>query len=136
MEISGGIDICQMSLPTGATAILLFVCILSLLSTNCPGQKNCVVQRDIKSKQYSFICVLRAYRLPGPDSPMQSPRCHARFPVASTPATDSYYFRCENLTFPMNPYGSQAKGMSSKHPIFKDATSVLNISACGPVYQN
>ena len=40
MEISGGIDICQMSLPTGATAILLLVCILSLLSTNCPVQKN------------------------------------------------------------------------------------------------
>ena len=37
MEISGGIDICQMSFPTGATAILLFVCILSLLSTKCPA---------------------------------------------------------------------------------------------------
>ena len=30
-----GIDICQMSFPTGATAILLFICILSFLSTNC-----------------------------------------------------------------------------------------------------
>ena len=39
MEISGGIDICQMSFPTGATAILLLVCILSLFSTNCPAQK-------------------------------------------------------------------------------------------------
>ena len=39
MEISGGIDICQMSFPTGATAILLLVCILSLLSTKCPAQK-------------------------------------------------------------------------------------------------
>ena len=37
MEISGGIDICQMSFPTGATAILLLVCILSLLSTKCPA---------------------------------------------------------------------------------------------------
>ena len=37
MEISGGIDICQMSFPTGATAILLLVCILSLFSTNCPN---------------------------------------------------------------------------------------------------
>ena len=35
MEISGGIDICQISFPTGATAILLLVCILSLFSTNC-----------------------------------------------------------------------------------------------------
>ena len=40
MEISGGIDICQMSFPTGATAILLLVCMLSLFSTNCPVQKN------------------------------------------------------------------------------------------------
>ena len=32
-----GIDICQMSFPTGATAILLFICILSLFSTNCPN---------------------------------------------------------------------------------------------------
>ena len=39
MEISGGIDICQMSFPMGATAILLLVCILSLFSTNCPVQK-------------------------------------------------------------------------------------------------
>ena len=37
MEISGGIDICQMSFPTGATAILLLVCMLSLFSTNCPN---------------------------------------------------------------------------------------------------
>mgnify|MGYP006951840267 FL=1 len=37
MEISGGIDICQISFPTGATAILLLVCILSLFSTNCPN---------------------------------------------------------------------------------------------------
>ena len=37
MEISGGIDICQMSFPTGATAILLFVCMLSFFSTNCPN---------------------------------------------------------------------------------------------------
>ena len=37
MEISGGIDICQMSFPTGATAILLLVCILPLLSTKCPA---------------------------------------------------------------------------------------------------
>ena len=56
MEISGGIDICQMSLPTGATAILLLVCILSP-----PLHKL--------SEQYSFVCVLWADRLPGPDSP-------------------------------------------------------------------
>ena len=37
MEISGGIDICQMSFPTGVTAILLLVCMLSLFSTNCPN---------------------------------------------------------------------------------------------------
>ena len=37
MEISGGIDICQMSFPTGATAILLLVCMLSLFSTNYPN---------------------------------------------------------------------------------------------------
>ena len=37
MEISGGIDICQMSFQTGATAILLLVCMLSLFSTNCPN---------------------------------------------------------------------------------------------------
>ena len=64
MEISGGIDICQMSFPTGATAILLLVCILSLLSTKCPAQKNCAGQQVIKSEQYSFVCVLRADRLP------------------------------------------------------------------------
>ena len=37
MEISGGIDICQMSFPTGATAILLLVCMLSTFSANCPN---------------------------------------------------------------------------------------------------
>ena len=37
MEISGGIDICQISFPTGTTAILLLVCILFLLSTKCPA---------------------------------------------------------------------------------------------------
>ena len=47
------------------------------------------------SEQYSFVCVLWADRLPGPDSPMQSLRHHARFPLASTPAGDSCRFRCQ-----------------------------------------
>ena len=37
---------------------------LSLLSTKCPAQKNCAGQQVIKSEQYSFVCVLRADRLP------------------------------------------------------------------------
>lgn len=83
MEISGGIDICQMSFPTGATAILLLVCILSLLSTKCPAQKIAPDSRIIKSERYSFVCVLRVDWLPGPDTPMQPPRHRARFPAAS-----------------------------------------------------
>ena len=47
------------------------------------GAKNCAGQRDIKSEQYSFVCVLRVDRLPGLDNPMQSPRRRARFPAAS-----------------------------------------------------
>ena len=83
MEISGGIDICQMSFPTGATAILLFVCILSLLSTKCPAQKIAPDSRIIKSERYSFVCVLRVECLPGLDTPMQPPRHRVRFPAAS-----------------------------------------------------
>ena len=48
--------------------------------TKYPAQKNCAGQQDIKSEQYSFVCVLRADRLPGPDNPMQSLRRRARFP--------------------------------------------------------
>ena len=118
MEISGGIDICQMSLPTGATAILLLVCILSLLSTNCPAQKNCAGQRDIKSEQYSFVCVLRADRLPGPDNPMQSPRRHARFPVASTPAGEPCRFHCQKSHVPDVPIRFLGQGHGAASIIF------------------
>ena len=72
-----------MSFPTGATAILLFVCILSLLSTKCPAQKIAPDSRIIKSERYSFVCVLRVEWLPGLDTPMQPPRHRVRFPAAS-----------------------------------------------------
>src|SRR5699024_5533558 len=100
MEISGGIDICQMSFPTGATAILLLVCILSLLSTKCPAQKHCAGQQDIKSERYSFVCVLRVDRLPGLDNPMQSLRRRARFPATSTPAGGLCPFRSQRFPRP------------------------------------
>ena len=118
MEISGGIDICQMSLPTGATAILLLVCILSLLSTNWQAQKNCAGQRDIKSEQYSFVCVLRADRLPGTDNPMQSPRRYARFPVASTPAGEPCRFHCQKSHVPDVPIRFLGQGHGAASIIF------------------
>ena len=126
MEISGGIDICQMSFPIGATAILLLVCILSLLSTKYPAQKNYAGQQDIKSEQYSFVCVLRVDRLPGLDNPMQSPRRRARFPAASTPAGEPCHFHCQKshvldvpIQFPAQGHGRRAscfRGRSLRPP--------------------
>ena len=126
-----------MSFPTGATAILLLVCILSLLSTKCPAQKHCAGQQDIKSERYSFVCVLRVDRLPGLDNPMQSLRRRARFPAASTPAGGPCRFSLsKDLPLPVYPYGSQPKGMGGEHHIFKDAASVLHKGACGAICQN
>ena len=107
MEISGGIDICQMSFPIGATAILLLVCI------NCPAQENCAGQQDIKSEQYSFVCVLRVDRLPGLDNPMQSPRRRARFPAASTPAGEPCHFHCQKSHVLDVPIQFPAQGHAS-----------------------
>ena len=120
MEISGGIDICQMSFPTGATAILLLVCILSLLSTKCPAQKHCAGQQDIKSERYSFVCVLRVDRLPGLDNPMQSPRHRARFPATSTPAGGLCPFRSQRFPAPGVPIRFPAQGHGQRASYFQE----------------
>ena len=54
----------RISMFVGIATVAVLVCILSLLSTKCPAQKNCAGQQVIKSEQYSFVCVLRADRLP------------------------------------------------------------------------
>ena len=119
MEISGGIDICQMSFPTGATAILLLVCILSLLSTKCPAQKIAPDSRIIKSERYSFVCVLRVDWLPGLDTPMQPPRHRARFPAASTPAGEPCHFHCQKSHVPDVPIQFPAQGHGRRASCFR-----------------
>ena len=83
------------------------------------GAKNCAGQRDIKSERYSFVCVLRVDRLPWPDSPMQSPRRHARFPVASTPAGEPCHFHCQKSHVPDVPIQFPAQGHGRRASCFR-----------------
>ena len=120
MEISGVSDICQMSFPTGTTAILLYVCILYLLSINCPAQENCAGQQDIKSEQYSFVCVLRLTGFHGLDSPLQSHRRRAGCPAASTPAGGLCLFRCQRFPAPGVPIRFPAQGHGQRASYFQE----------------
>ena len=120
MEISGGIDICQISFPTGMTAILFSVCIRSLAFHKLSGAKNCAGRQDIKSEQYSFVSALRVDRLPGLDNPMQSLRRRARFPAASTPAGGLCPFRSQRFPAPGVPIRFPAQGHGQRASYFQE----------------
>ena len=74
---------------------------------------------DIKSEQYSFVCVQRDDRLPGLDNPMQSPRRHARFPVASTPAGEPCRFHCQKSHVPDVPIRFPGQGHGQRASYFQ-----------------
>lgn len=79
-------------------------------------EKNEIVY---KSEQYSFVCVQRDDRLPGPDNPMQSPRRHARFPVASTPAGEPCRFHCQKSHVPDVPIRFPGQGHGQRASYFQ-----------------
>ena len=136
MEISGGIDICQISLPTGATAILLLACILSLLSTNCPAQKIAPDSRTLNPNNIVLFACCWLTGFLGRITQRNRSDATQGFRQLPLPQEGFAFFTVKNLTFPMHPYGSQTKGMGGQHHIFKDAASILYKGVCGAICQD